>query len=145
MNIHLISKREAQLTCLVAVWESAVRATHLFLTEADIKELVPEVKQGLLAIDTLLGVYEEQQLVGFLGIQNEKIEMLFIDNDYRGKGYGKKLIEAALENYVIHWVDVNEQNPEALGFYQHMGFDIMQRSDMDEQGRPFPILHLKKA
>jgi ribosomal protein S18 acetylase RimI-like enzyme len=103
------------------------------------------VKQGLLAIDTLLGVYEEQQLVGFLGIQNEKIEMLFIDNDYRGKGYGKKLIEAALENYVIHWVDVNEQNPEAFGFYQHMGFDIMQRSDMDEQGRPFPILHLKKA
>jgi ribosomal protein S18 acetylase RimI-like enzyme len=145
LNIHLISKREAQLTYLVAIWESAVRATHSFLTEADIKELVPEVKQGLLAIDTLLGVYEEQQLVGFLGIQNEKIEMLFIDNDYRGKGYGKKLIEAALENYVIHWVDVNEQNPEAFGFYQHMGFDIMQRSDMDEQGRPFPILHLKKA
>ena len=42
-------------------------------------------------------------------------------------------------------VDVNEQNQEALGFYKHLGYDIIGRSPLDGQGRPFPVLHLKKT
>jgi len=42
-------------------------------------------------------------------------------------------------------VDVNEQNQEALGFYNHLGYEVTGRSPIDGQGRPFPILHLKKA
>lgn len=40
-------------------------------------------------------------------------------------------------------MDVNEQNPQAVGFYKHMGFDTFKRSEFDEQGNPFPILHMK--
>ncbi len=78
-----------------------------------------------------------------MGIHDSKIEMLFVSNDSRGNGIGKKLIEYAIEVLNVNYVDVNEQNPQAVGFYKHMGFDTFKRSEFDEQGNPFPILHMK--
>ena len=43
----------------------------------------------------------------------------------------------------VKYVDVNEQNPQAVGFYNHMGFKVFKKSELDEQGNPFPILHMK--
>jgi putative acetyltransferase len=40
---------------------------------------------------------------------------------------------------------VNEQNPQAVGFYEHIGFLITGRSTLDGQGKPFPLLHMKLA
>lgn len=68
--------------------------------------------------------------------------MLFIDNDYRGKGIGKLLVNFAIEGCCVKLVDVNEDNVEVIGFYKHMGFKIIGRSEMDEEGNPFPILYL---
>ena len=38
---------------------------------------------------------------------------------------------------------VNEQNPQAVGFYEHMGFETYQRTDHDEEGNPYPLLYMK--
>ena len=78
-----------------------------------------------------------------MGIHNSKIEMLFVSNDSRGNGIGKKLVEYAIEVLNINYVDVNEQNPQAVGFYKYMGFQDFKRSEFDDQGNPFPILHMK--
>nr|WP_313582182.1 GNAT family N-acetyltransferase [Lacrimispora sp.] len=80
---------------------------------------------------------------GFLGAADDKVEMLFIHVKARGKGIGKKLICYAVDNLDVKYVDVNEQNDQGIGFYKHMGFHVINRSELDEQGRPFPILHLK--
>lgn len=40
-------------------------------------------------------------------------------------------------------VTVNEQNAQARGFYERMGFRAYKRSETDEQGAPYPILYLK--
>lgn len=82
--------------------------------------------------------------VGFMGIENRKIEMLFISPEFRGKGIGKTFIEYGTETFSINEVTVNEQNPQAIGFYEHMGFAVYKRSDLDEQGRPYPILYMKR-
>ena len=37
---------------------------------------------------------------------------------------------------------VNEQNPQARGFYEHMGFTVRERSETDDQGNPYPILRM---
>lgn len=78
---------------------------------------------------------------GFVGLVKDKIEMLFIDEDRRGCGLGTQLINHAV-NLGARLVDVNEQNPQAFGFYKSRGFHVVSRDELDEAGRPYPILHL---
>ena len=78
-----------------------------------------------------------------MGIENNKIEMLFIDSEYRGKGIGKTLLLYGIENYGVNDLAVNEDNPLAKGFYEHMGFKVYQRNKLDDQGNPYPVLYMK--
>lgn len=87
---------------------------------------------------------ENEAPLGFIGLSEHKIEMLFISSDCRGKGIGKQLLLQADARWQINEVVVNEQNPQAKGFYEHMGFSVYARSETDEQGGPFPILFMKK-
>lgn len=131
---------------LTAVWEDSVRATHHFLPEADIEALRPQIREEYLpAVD--LRIYKEPSgaILGFIGVGGRKIEMLFVAAKARGKGVGRALAEYAIRKMNATTVDVNEQNPEARGFYEHMGFEVFARSPLDAQGRPFPILHMRLA
>lgn len=78
-----------------------------------------------------------------MGIQDKRLEMLFIKNSEREKGLGKKLLNYGIENYGINELVVNEQNPNAKGFYEHMGFKTYKRTELDEQGNPYPILYMR--
>lgn len=129
---------------LVAVWEKSVRATHLFLSDDEIKSIKEYVPQALKGIAHLVIAENEGKApVAFMGVENGVLEMLFIAPEERGKGLGKQLIQFGRENYAIKKVAVNEQNPQAKGFYEHMGFKIYKRSDCDEQGRPYPLLYME--
>ncbi|WP_339812154.1 GNAT family N-acetyltransferase [Paenibacillus sp. FSL R7-0189] len=139
------TRNEELLNLLLNIWESSVRHTHLFLTEQDIDALRPLVTQALEGISDLLAFSDDQeQLLGFIGVQNNKIEMLFVEPAAMGKGVGKALVAYVIQELDVHLVDVNEQNPQALGFYEHMGFQVFERSALDEQGNPFPILHMSR-
>lgn len=139
--IRIVACTEKDYATLAGIWERSVRATHTFLTDETIDEikeaLIPEYFPNvrLYAIDT------DGSMAGFMGLSDDKIEMLFIDADRRGLGYGSMLIDHAISlGYTT--VDVNEQNPFALKFYRAKGFHIVSRDDMDEAGRPYPIIHL---
>ncbi|MEN3929699.1 GNAT family N-acetyltransferase [Microvirga sp. W0021] len=127
---------------LLDIWERSVRATHDFLTEQDIRSIHPLVVEGLHHV-TLLGCYENNSLRAFAGISADKLEMLFVDPDYLGRGLGRALVTYMKANHGVRYVDVNEQNASALRFYERMGFIIFDRSELDGQGNPFPILHMK--
>lgn len=129
---------------ILDAWESSVRATHTFLSEEDIISIKPQVKEGVYYVSKLVCVRDDKGTIqAFMGVHDSKIEMLFVSDDCRGKGIGKRLIEYAINSLNIKYVDVNEQNTQGIGFYKHMGFDIFKRSDLDEQRNPFPILHMK--
>ncbi|PBF42163.1 GNAT family N-acetyltransferase [Clostridioides difficile] len=128
---------------MLQVWESSVRATHDFLTEKDIESLIPLVEIGLKEVENIVCIKDNDIIKGFIGIDKDKIEMLFIEDKYRGNGIGKKLIKYAIDKYNVRYVDVNEQNKKAVGFYIHLGFKVFDRSEIDGQGNPFPILHMK--
>lgn len=135
---------DSHMNNILKVWESSVRATHDFLTENHIISLKPEVKNGILYVNNFVCARNEKNIIeAFMGVHNNKIEMLFVDASCRGKGIGKQLVEYAKESFNIKFVDVNEQNPQGVGFYKHMGFEVFKRSELDEQGNPFPILHMK--
>jgi putative acetyltransferase len=129
---------------MVDVWEASVRATHHFLSEADIAFFRPLVREAFPQMAELVCVRDGGgEVVGFLGAAEGKIEMLFIDPAWRGRGIGRRLLIHAVEEIGATTVDVNEQNEQAVGFYLRMGFEVEQRSDLDGLGNPFPLLHLR--
>ncbi|MGN6492274.1 MAG: GNAT family N-acetyltransferase [Agriterribacter sp.] len=126
---------------LINIWESAVLHTHGFLKEEDFtyyKKHIPSYFEHV----TLLGYEQEGILVGFMGVAGENLEMLFIHNDFRGKGIGKKLILYGIEQLKVTRVDVNEQNIQAVDFYKHIGFRVLMRTALDGQGKESPILKM---
>lgn len=136
-------KTPAFIDVLTDLWEASVRATHHFLTEEDIQRLVPFVKKGLSGIETLVVARESSIPVAFMGMNGDKIEMLFVSPHYFGKGIGRELVEVGMARYGVRYVDVNEQNPQAAGFYRHIGFEVFERTEVDAEGNPFPILKMK--
>lgn len=145
MEIIKITERETELLeALVLIWEDSVRQTHTFLEETDIEALRPLVRQGLEFIPELWVLKAADNVYkGFMGIDGKKMEMLFIESSMRGQGGGSKLLGHAVSMLGVTEVDVNEQNPQAYGFYQKYGFKKYERSELDGQGKPFPILHLR--
>lgn len=126
---------------LQEIWERSVKASHSFLDDAAIREIREALIRDYFPNVKLYAITDCDYLVGFIGLQGEMIEMLFIDSDCRGHGYGTWLIEFAKSRGATK-VDVNEQNPMALSFYLAKGFRITGRDDTDDAGRPYPILHL---
>ncbi|MBU3004418.1 GNAT family N-acetyltransferase [Paraglaciecola arctica] len=128
---------------LLRVWENSVRATHDFITEEDIAFFKPIIIEQAFPAVTLKCVKNKQNVIlGFVGIHDSKVEKLFILNEARGQGAGKVLLQYAIKQLGATKVDVNEQNPLAVGFYEHMGFKTVSRSPLDDMGKPFPILHM---
>ncbi|MCI8609858.1 MAG: GNAT family N-acetyltransferase [Firmicutes bacterium] len=129
---------------LIEVWEKSVKATHLFLSEGEVQEIKKYLPQALNEIAHLIIVENKDSCpVAFMGIEEKKLGMLFITPEERGKGLGKRLIQYGIENYAINELAVNEQNPQAKVFYEHMGFHVYKRTDHDEQGNPYPLLYMK--
>ena len=142
-----IKNRTAGLIAdLLAVWESSVRATHSFLAEKEIGRIKRFVPQALCGVPHLIVAENEEGMpVAFAGVGGRRLKMLFVSAADRGRGIGKRLLQYAVENYAVSELTVNEQNPQAVGFYEHMGFRIDKRSETDEQGAPYPILYMKKG
>ena len=129
---------------LIVVWETSVKATHLFLSEQELEEIKKYIPQALNGIAHLIIAQKKDGCpAAFMGIEEQKLEMLFIAPEERGKGLGRKLIQYGIENYSVNKLAVNEQNPLAKGFYEHMGFHVYKRTDHDEQGNPYPLLYMK--
>jgi putative acetyltransferase len=144
MNDEVTEATEADLPRIFEVWEASVRATHTFLTEADIQFLIPLVKEGLAHFSPIHCLRDDDhQVIAFLGVADSKIEMLFVHPGHRGAGAGKALTHYAVEVLGARLVDVNEQNEQAVGFYEHLGFRRVSRSALDPTGKPFPILHME--
>ncbi|WP_431940985.1 GNAT family N-acetyltransferase [Nocardia grenadensis] len=127
---------------LVDVWRGAVVATHHFLAEDDrvdiesrlIDTYFPQVRLTVMEVDG--------RVVAFSGTAGDSLEMLFVAADARGRGAGSELLAHAVREQGVRRVDVNEQNEQAVRFYTRRGFMVAGRSDHDEAGRPYPLLHM---
>ena len=128
---------------LVAIWRGAVDATHDFLAEADRDDIEAKLQSEYFPAVVLSVAEQDGRPVGFAGTLDGNLEMLFIDASRRGAGIGTALLSYAITEHGVCRVDVNEQNASAAAFYTRRGFEIVGRSDTDEAGRPYPMLHLR--
>ena len=128
---------------ILEVWEKSVRASHHFLNIQQIDQIKILITQhDYFSHVQLFHIELNQQIIAFTGLAYEKIEMLFVHPDFFNLGIGSILIQKAFE-LKANEVDVNEQNPKALAFYKKHYFQQVARSELDAEGNPFPILHLK--
>lgn len=142
--IEIQERTEMLVNQLLEVWEDSVKATHLFLSNEEIKNIKKYVPQAISEVSHLVIIENEShQPIALMGIEDTKLEMLFIKNSERGKGLGKQLLNYGIENYNVNELAVNEQNPNAKGFYEYMGFKTYKRTEVDEQGNPYPILYMR--
>lgn len=142
--IEIQERTETLINELLEVWEDSVKATHLFLSSGEIENIKKYVSQAISEVSHLVIIENESyEPIAFMGIEDKKLEMLFIKNSERGKGLGKQLLNYGIENYNVDELAVNEQNPKAKGFYEHMGFKTYKRTEIDEQGNPYPVLYMK--
>ena len=142
MQIDTTTK--AEYLELIEIWESSVRATHDFLNDEYISSLKPLILEHYFdAVDLRVAKNSNNKITGFIGVAECNVEMLFISPDSRNKGVGSLLLKNAIETQSANKVDVNEQNPDAIGFYKHLGFSVIGRSPLDGQGNPFPLIHME--
>ena len=132
---------------LLDIWLRSVRATHTFLSEEDIQSLLPPTRDYLTSDEPELWVLctDAGAVVGFMGMSGSKMEALFLAPEFRHQGGGRRLVRHAQELHGELTTEVNEQNPAARRFYEACGFVVEGRSELDDAGRPFPLLHMRLA
>ena len=144
--LELTGRTPALLAQLLDVWEGSVRATHHFLTEPEIQRIRAYVPEALAGVERLFAALDENgRPVGFMGVQDGSLEMLFLAPEARGKGFGRQLLQYGIDRCGVERLAVNEQNPAARGFYEHMGFAVYKRTATDEQGGPYPLLYMRRS
>jgi putative acetyltransferase len=145
LSLHIRRAGPQDSEPLFDIWWRSVRATHTFLSEADLRTLAPQVRDlGLAGLDTWVLCDDGQCPVGFLVLNRHHIEALFIVPEWLRRGAGTRLVRHARSLRGVLTVEVNEQNTPALRFYEAMGFSVVGRSPTDGAGRPFPLLHLRQ-
>ena len=144
--IMINSASQRDYPAIIELWELSVRASHFFLPEdylQKIKSLLPSI---LPTVKLFVHFDKDNQTItGFVGVSEEKIEMLFIHPDNRGQGIGRLLNKFAVEQLQTYKVDVNEQNEQAVSFYKKIGYKVVGRTEVDGLGKPFPILQMEYA
>ena len=130
---------------LLDIWLRSVRATHTFVSDADIRSMLPQVWEYLASSEPEFWVIDDDSgaTMGFMGMRGSKMESLFLAPEFHRRGAGRRMVRYAQALHRELTVDVNEQNTAARSFYEACGFVVERRSEFDEQGRPYPLLHLR--
>lgn len=126
----------------LSIWEESVIHTHDFLKKQDIEEMKKEIP-GYFPMVTIQLWYDDDEIIGFSGTNEQNLEMLFLKPNKIGRGYGQQVMNELIQQFNVRTVDVNEENKKAARFYKRNGFHVVKRSALDSSGRPYPILHLE--
>jgi putative acetyltransferase len=145
--MHIRPLVAADRDILLDVWLRSVRATHTFVTEEDIQSFIPLVRDYLASDQSEFCVLSSDSgaVMGFMGMAGSKIEAMFLAPEFLRHGGGRLLVRHARALRGELTVDVNEQNPAACRFYEACGFVVEGRSELDDAGRPYPLLHMRLA
>ena len=131
---------------VVDVWEASVRAEHDFVSEAYIQFFKPLVRDELLRLVELASVRSSDgDIVGFVGVADQRIEALFVHPALRRRGIGRLLVAYAVASRGATMVDLDEQNESAVSFFSSLGFAIVGRSNIDGVGKAFTRVHMRAA
>jgi putative acetyltransferase len=146
-NLGIRRARSTERAVLVDIWLRSVRATHDFLTEDDLASLIPPTRDYLMSEASELWVVcdEAGAPFGFMGTAGSEVASLFIAPEALRRGARRLQLAHASALHGALTVAVNEQNAGARRFYEAMGFVVERRTELDDEGRPFPLLYMRSS
>lgn len=143
-DVVLRAARIDDFPAIVEVWRSSVDATYGFVSPEDLLEIERELIPAFLPGLDLTVASVDGRLVGFAGTAGARLAMMFVHDDFRGKGVGTQLLSRVLSDGVTE-LEVNEDNPDSVEFYRARGFEVVGRSAVDDAGRPYPMLQMRRS
>jgi putative acetyltransferase len=144
-HVTLRPSRPGDVSALFAIWEAAVAASHDFVAAEDLSAYAPLVREHYLPTAPLVVATADGAPVGFIGIDGDRIEALYVHPAWSGRGIGRRLVGVAVARLGVPRLDVNEANVPARAFYARLGFREIGRSVTDAAGKPYPLIHLEYA
>ena len=112
------------------IWLKTNLKAHYFIPEQYWTNNYEVVKEMLPQADVY--VYEDDKIIqGFVGINDEYIEGIFVSDEMQSHGIGKILLDYIKDKKVRLHLNVYQKNVRAISFYQREGFTI-QREQLDE-------------
>ena len=122
--------QKADINKVADIWLDTNVAAHYFISSQYWQDNFELVKELLL--QATVYVYEKnQEIQGFIGLNDEYIEGIFVSNKIQSHGIGKALLNYAKNKRNKLFLNVYQKNVRAIAFYQREGFKI-QNSDFDE-------------
>ncbi len=138
--VSIRANRPEDAERIIEIWCTSVDATHDFLSTEDRASIEALVAEHLPKADLDLLVGEDDTPLAFLKMDGPMIDALFVAGDRLGQGLGSFLLRHAIERHGANILEVNEQNPQAVAFYESWGFEVTDRAETDDHGRPYPTL-----
>jgi putative acetyltransferase len=144
-NWQLRASRPDDIEAMFEVWYTSVLATHDFVSESDFADICVLVRRDYLPHPGFtVAVDGNDRVIGFLKVDGSEIDSLFIAPAFRGQGLGRRFVAEAASRAATLEVEVNTQNTQAVGFYEAMGFGVISTTETDRDGRPYPLLRMRR-
>lgn len=122
--------RKADINKVANIWLDTNITAHYFIPVQYWQNNFELVKELLL--QATVYVYEHnQEIQGFIGLNDEYVEGIFVSDEMQSQGIGKVLLNYAKGKRSKLLLNVYQKNTRAISFYQREGFEI-QHSGLDE-------------
>ena len=122
--------RKADINKVADIWLDTNIKAHSFIPAQYWKNNFEFVKEALLQAEVY--VYEnDNEIQGFIGLNDEYIEGIFVSDEVQSQGIGKILLNSVKNKRNELRLNVYQKNTRAISFYQREGFEI-QRSGLDD-------------
>ena len=122
--------QEADINKVADVWLNTNIKAHNFIPAEYWKSNFKSVKEALLLAEVYVYEYDTE-IQGFIGMNVEYIEGVFVSDEYQSQGIGARLLNYIKNNRDKLSLSVYQKNSRAISFYQREGFEI-QHSGLDE-------------
>lgn len=122
--------RKADINKVANIWLDTNITAHYFIPAQYWQNNFELVKELLL--QATVYVYEHnQEIQGFIGLNDEYVEGIFVSDEMQSRGIGKMLLDYIKDKKDRLQLKVYQKNVRAMSFYQREGFTI-QSEEMDE-------------
>ena len=122
--------RKTDINRVADIWLKTNLKAHSFISEQYWISNYEFVKEMLLQAEVY--VYEDDKMIqGFIGINDEYIEGIFVSDEMQSRGIGRILLDYIKDKKDRLQLKVYQKNVRAMSFYQREGFTI-QSEEMDE-------------
>lgn len=115
--------QRSDINRVAEIWLNTNLKTHDFISEQYWRSNFDMVKEALLQAEVY--VYESGEKVqGFIGLDGEYIEGIFVSDEMQSQGIGKALLDYAKSRKSELRLNVYRKNTRAIRFYQREGFSV---------------------